>query len=301
MAKVHVYPETMPPNLDVEDAPHDRIDSMVSWFFENFGESAEDLPNPGGAEGSEWLKGPFDAADELASAFPDVPSEERTAAVDIIQQDGVIEWWVSASRVADLPEYTYEYDGKSERDLPPSYDSHRDTIVETTLLPRRMFDWSVHVTFIPLRTNAPHGEVATMGLEGGGYGRDDFQFESLRHVVSTLIGQKLVGVQVGHEPDLEQSYEWLRSLDNDRDLFVDDAVIIHHSPPEWLPLKEMFKHGTVGGVAFISQSPGHWTGVMLMYGGTLLFLRLVKNLNFVQDAFFERWAKRIRKDDNNPF
>lgn len=143
MTKIHVYPESAPPNLDVFDNSRDRVNAMVTWFFENFGDPADHLPYEDAEGGYVGVNGPFDAEDELVSAFPDVPREDLATAVDFIQQDGRIEWSVSANRVVDLPEYTSEYDGASDRELPPTYDSHRDTIVETTLLPRRMFDWSV--------------------------------------------------------------------------------------------------------------------------------------------------------------
>ncbi|WP_141397857.1 hypothetical protein [Novosphingobium sp. Chol11] len=298
----HVVPVSEPPELDPRSSEFDHAEQMVAWFYENFEDPANQLPYESGSGGYQWIwGGPYDAIEELTSAFPDASEKAIKAAVERLEASGVVEWSVNDSRIIGGLETTAEYDGSETRKIPQHEDRHRETIVETTLFPQRNFGWSVHVTFIPVGTNNSLSEVAASGFAIGDYGRDDYHFDSLRHLVKVLVGRQLEGVMVGDRPDVEEAYEWLNSLRSDADVFVDDGVIVHNSPPEWLQLRELFKHGTASGVAFISQSPGNWTGMLLMYGGSLLFLRLVKNINFVQDAFFERWAKRIKKGEFNPF
>lgn len=305
-----VAPPTKPPRFSDELEPENRVDAMIEWFHENFEDPAEGLPYESREGGYQWLwGGPYEAEEELQRAFPEVSEDEIASAVEQLEANGVYQWSPNTRRVEeDFEPYDRvgdaEYDG-SLRSLPPQYDPHRYTLVETTLLPQRKFDWSIHVTFVPVKTNQTLSNVVELATgrqdDSSNYGRDDYTFHSLRDLVGVLVSDRLVGAVVGTRPDIEEAYEWLQSLKTDKEVFVDDAVIVHASPPAWQPLSEMFKHGSVSAVALISNSPGHWSGVLLMYGGSLMFLRLVKNLNFVQDAFFERWAKRIKKGDNDPF
>ena len=296
MMNPEVAPVSRPPELEHDALEDDRVETMLEWFRENYEDPANQLPYESASGGYHWLwGGPYDALEELPSAFPEATEKEIKAAVERLESSGTVEWTVSSRRIGPMPELGDEYDGSDERKVPLRDDRHRSTIVETTLLPQRKFDWSVHVTFVPVSTNLDLSEVATLGFEVGEFGRDDYTFESLRHLVSTLVADHLTNIRAGDRLDTNEAYEWLQSLDDDADVFVDDGVIVHHSPPEWLQLRELFKHGAAGGVAFISNSPGHYTGVVLMYGGSLLFFRLVKNLNFVQDAYFEKWVKKIKK------
>ncbi len=302
-------PASTPEGFRDEQTSAERVDVMTEWFLENFEDPSHDLPYDKEKGGYIWLwGGPYDARDELEEAFPDATPQELKQALLELEQNGVQEWAPNTHRVEDDSDVIYDlgiqdYDGTERRPLPED-DPHKFTLVETTLLPQRNFSWSIHATFIPVQTNQSLSEVINFAIGSDdsvrGYGRDDYTFETLRDLVGVLVSVPLAGSLVGSLPDTEEAYEWIRSLKSDDEVFVDDGIIVHASPPEWLPLSSMFKHGSASAVALISNSPGHWTGVVLMYGGSLIFLRLVKNINFVQDAFFERWAKRIKKGDNDP-
>lgn len=292
-----------PPKLPPEAGDERRTDLMIDWFLENFEDPANTLPYDSEEGGYQWIwGGPYDAGEELSAAFPEASAEELEAVVERLQRDGTVEWTANDSRISD--ELTTNehgddelalYDGSEERDLPPYDDPHRDTVVETVLLPQRNFGWSVHASFIPVRTNQSLSEVIDAANEVGTIGRDDYRFDSLRHLVSTLASGQLMDAEMPLRPREAEQKAWIDSLSTDSDIFVDDGVVVHASPPEWVNLANLFKHGSVGGVALISQSPSNMTGVVLMYGGSLIFLRLVRNVNFLQDAFFERWAKQAKK------
>lgn len=287
------------PSLDESASFEDRVDVIVEWFRSHFDDPANGLPYDSNEGGYQWIDGgPYDAREEIESAFPEASEDELNEAVDRIEGDGVFEWMGTYNRAHPYPQIE-EPETIEEREVPPNFDPHKFSIVETTLFPRLKFDWSVHATFVPVKTNQDISDVARAIVESGRYGRDDYTFDSLRHLVGVLIGPYLEGREVGNDPVTEQAYEWVKSLDDDGEVFVDDGVIVHASPPEWLPLRKLFEHGAVSGVALMSQEPGHWAGVLLMYGGSLIFLRIVKNLNFVQDALFERVVERIKKGSDS--
>ncbi|MBX9859752.1 MAG: hypothetical protein K2Y20_09215 [Sphingomonas sp.] len=294
--------------------PDEREEDMVGWFVHNFepqlGENDETLNT---AEVTEPLF-------VLEEAFPGInKSEIIDAAQQIVDRFETKYFGPAAWRQVDVEGIDRDDDavyaaavrldsGKSPfADVPmrivnPSDDPGLRSIVETILTPRKMFPWTVHATFIPGTTNGYLGEeIFDQPDPSFSYGRDDYTFESLTNLVSTLFTLELNRVTRESDPQeaelLLASRGWIDDLTSDAELFVDDAIIVHSSPPEWLPLSKLFpKGGNVdAGVAAVAiyHDPNQALGLLLAYGGARLFLRLVSNLNRTQDALFERISHRI--------
>lgn len=181
---------------------------------------------------------------------------------------------------------------------------------------------SLRATFIPGQTNLELGDeldfesnflVTETGdpitteagekilIEDKASGLVRRKFGSIRDLIVGLIDLELEGASVGSNPDLEGARHWIKSLANDSDLFVDDAIIVHASPAIWEPLAKLFGTGvdasSVSAIVLLADSPGKMSGMLLAYGGARIFIRLVHGVNFVQDAVFERIGQRIRRGD----
>ncbi len=85
---------------------------MVEWFHANFEDPAMETPYDGREGGYQYIwGGPFDANEELWSAFPEAGDELISRAASEIQSDGLFDWAPSGSRIQpdDEPdEHDYE-------------------------------------------------------------------------------------------------------------------------------------------------------------------------------------------------
>lgn len=295
---------------------------MVQWFYANFEDPANALPYESKEGGFQWLwGGPFDATEQLYEAFPDATESEIAAAVGRIEHHGVLQWSVSGDRVvvsADRYEQKMRF---GERRKPPLDHQRAFSIVETVLYPSVSWQFAVRATFVPGNTNEPLGseldeEPDYLTDESGEPLEDDFgqrieigdsasalikrDFTSLRALVAGLIDLELDRAD-GGAAALIGARNWVESLDRDSDLFVDDAIIVHASPPAWVPLSKLFGKGidagSVSAIVLTGDGPSQMVGYLLAYGGARIVLRFVYGVNFVQDAWFERLGERIRRGD----
>ena len=70
--------------IDEEDRQA-QIDALVEWFFERYEDPAQRLPYISAEGGYQWIYGgPYDAREELAENFPDLPDDVIEAAVKVI-------------------------------------------------------------------------------------------------------------------------------------------------------------------------------------------------------------------------
>lgn len=292
-----------PRRLADEESIDNRVDALIEWFFENFEDPANSLPYETREGGYQWIwGGPFDADEELQQAFGDAATEEEIReAVERIQSDGTYEWSVAGHRIQDDGE---DYDpGPPERNMRYGYDPENpngNTIVETVLYPQLDFNWAARFTFVPGSTNLPLGAE----LEDSSWSPFDYdhaerlEFRSIRDMVRELLsrsGGRGTPVFAG---DIEDSLDWISRLQRDNELFTSNAIVVHGSPPAWLDLNKLTGVGdstVVTGIMLSADSVTTGGLLMIAYGGSRIFLRLVHNLNGVQDAFFETVQKRIRK------
>jgi hypothetical protein len=108
-------PESPPRNLDGLDR-EERVEEMTAWFLENFEDPAEHTPRDSGEGGYQFIwGGPYDALDQIGSAFPGVEQGEIEEAVEAVQSDGVYEWAPSEQRIQLAG--GYEEDSGAPRDL----------------------------------------------------------------------------------------------------------------------------------------------------------------------------------------
>jgi hypothetical protein len=297
-----VLPPSQPPDLpgDYED----NIETMVTWFRENFDDPANSLPYASAEGGYQWIwGGPYDAREELEQAFPDATEHQIDAATARLERS-VIDWTVNPSRVVDVAEEEEPEEGEVKRRYAhhPDYPDGRP-IIETVLLPQIDVGWSIHATFIPGDTNQLPGSE----LEAIPFGQDSelVHFEAKHFKSLVALVQYMVDNSYPPPPDTDWPFpnptrEWLSSLTRDAELFTSDKIVVYSSPPQWLDLKQL---GEAGGItAIVLAAPDIATGglVMLAWGGCRIFLRLVRNVNYIQDAFFERVAQRIRRGGTEP-
>lgn len=100
--------------IDDEDRQA-QIDALVEWFFERYEDPAQRLPYISAEGGYQWIYGgPYDAREELAENFPDLPDDIIGAAVDEIESDGLTDWAPVAS-AEDYDQY--------EEDPPDNFDA----------------------------------------------------------------------------------------------------------------------------------------------------------------------------------
>lgn len=318
-SRVDVQPASLPPTLENLDGRDDRIEAMVTWFHENFENPANRLPYESAEGGYQWLwGGPYQADEQIGDAFPQAAEDEIAEAVEQIQADGIFDWSVSGSRLAEIAsEFEPSVAEYGRRRMPPWFDRRAYTVVETTLYPQVTWNWSVHVTFVPGTTNQPLGnefdDIASdddypiRDYRAGVFGQSPYsdnlrELSSLRELVIGLIELELMKGPTEAFSALENSREWISRLKSDSDLFVDDAIITHASPADWLPLAKLFGKGaidtgTVSAIVITSNSAHQVAGYLLAYGGARIFLRLIHGVNFLQDAFVERLGNRIRRGD----
>jgi hypothetical protein len=296
-------PPSKPRRLADEESIDNRVEAMMGWFLENFEDPAHSLPYESREGGYQWIwGGPYDAEEELQQAFDDYATpEEIKEAVERIQSDGTYEWSVAGHRIQDEPD---DYDrGPPQRDMRYGYDPQNpngSTIVETILYPQQDWNWAARFTFVPGDTNQPLGAE----LEDSSWSPFDhdqaerLEFTSVRDMVRVLLRRApSQGVRL-FASDLEESIEWIDRLERDNELFTSNAIVVHGSPPHWLDLKKLTGAGdgtVVTGILLSADSVATGGLLMLAYGGGRIFLRLVHNLNGVQDAFFETVQKRIRR------
>jgi hypothetical protein len=82
--------------VPLSDAPsleglneEERVDAMVSWFFANFEDPAQETPYNGREGGFLYIHGgPYEAADYIAETFPDAADDDRNEAIDRINSEG---------------------------------------------------------------------------------------------------------------------------------------------------------------------------------------------------------------------
>ncbi len=329
MPRYSVMPPSLPHEVHRIGDREERIRLMAAWFLDNFEDPANLLPYDGQDGGYQWIYGgPYDAEDELAEAYPGAPSEEISeAAADAIDsQGGLTAWSVGSGRVVDMdelqeddlppddaidtdPVFDPDDDPLVKRTRPPRANPQARTIVETILFPMRTYSWSVHVAFIPGSTNLELGEefakqarthAFRLGEKDSGIDSVEdelFHFQNLRDLVGSLIDLELEGARIDADREMEDSRDWISHLSKDRQLFVDDNVIVHGSPPSWFPLEKLFEGGSLAALGMTSESAPQFLGYMVTFAGARICFRLVRNLNFLQDAFAERVADRIKRGD----
>jgi hypothetical protein len=111
MPRPQVAPLSKPPSLEGLD-DEERIDAMVSWFFENFEDPAHEMPYDGREGGYQYIwGGPYEASDYIGDAFPDASEEEHQEAIDHIDADGP-DWAPAGHRI--LPPDDDDYDVDTE-------------------------------------------------------------------------------------------------------------------------------------------------------------------------------------------
>lgn len=70
-----------------------RVEEAVDWFRSNYEDPAQRTSYNSREGGYLWDHGgPFDARDEIASEFPDLPEAILDAAVAKVEEDGITEW-----------------------------------------------------------------------------------------------------------------------------------------------------------------------------------------------------------------
>jgi hypothetical protein len=77
--------------------PAERVETMVEWFFDNFEDPANSTPYEG-----EYIYiwgGPYDAEEEIADAFGDIPEDELAEVVEQIHMGGPFDWAPNGNRL----------------------------------------------------------------------------------------------------------------------------------------------------------------------------------------------------------
>jgi hypothetical protein len=284
---------TEPPQLSGDEAG--RVMAMVAWFKSNFEDPANSLPYSSDHGGYQWLwGGPYDAWEELQEAFPEAEEGEISLAVDFLERQAA--YWAPADwRTIEPPHegfgrWRYGHDNENP---------NGNTIIETILYPQRVVGWSLHATFIPGRTNSP------LGNELDGIIDDLFPseieqrtFASVREMVIHLVQS------VDPSPptflrklEKEASLEWLSSLTRDSEIFTADSVIVHGSDPRWEAISRLGGKAVdataITGVVITAPSFESGALLLLAFGGSRIFLRLVRNTETTIDTMFERLQQRI--------
>ena len=111
-----------PPSLDGLER-EERVEAMVGWFHENFEDPAQHTPHDSGEGGFQYIwGGPFDALDQIGSAFPEAEQDEIEEAVDEVQSDGTYDWAPSDGRIQpdDYEDPDMDLDGGLELDGGPA-------------------------------------------------------------------------------------------------------------------------------------------------------------------------------------
>ena len=96
---LELKPASNPP--DLEDGDSDlRVETMVEWFHENFEDPAQHTPYESAEGGYQYIwGGPYDAREQVGSAFPEASDEEIDAAIDEIESDGIVYWAPRDTRI----------------------------------------------------------------------------------------------------------------------------------------------------------------------------------------------------------
>lgn len=270
-----------------------RVVAMVHWFLENFEDPADALPYDSREGGFQWLwGGPYSAREELEEAFPDAEETEIAEAAEVLWRDFHVDHWsVANRRLGGATKGAQKVRFARDPERP-----HSGAVVETVLYPMRDFGWVVRATFIPGSANLPLGDEL-----------DDLGIPEL--TVARLVNSNLIDLIAGllgdtaeyggwTPPNLNESLEWLETLERASEVFTSDDVIVHASPPAWASLQAIISHaGTAAPSALmILQDPGNFVMAGLSYGGARIFLRIVKGTEGSVDALFERVNRRIRGD-----
>lgn len=120
---------------------------MVNWFFENFEDPAYRTPYESAEGGYIWIwGGPYNAADQIGSNFPDEGQELIDAAVERVEQDGIVDW-APTDRPGD-----YDPEPDEPEDGPKSEEALAETEVEPD---RPLFDLEEILATIPTEASGP--------------------------------------------------------------------------------------------------------------------------------------------------
>lgn len=298
MADAHVRGPSSPADLSNVDRKG-RIELMVEWFRENFDDPANSLPYESAEGGYQWIwGGPFDAAEELQNAFPQADEEEVEGAVERLEKRGTNEWTVASARIVERMGDGEEYFGR--RLKPENGNPHRSTIVQTLLFPQVDFGWAIRASFIPGDTNDLIGAEITSDIQPPNTTTTEQSFSTFRELLSFLIEQDSLMESDADEEDrsvASRSKQWIDGLSDDADLFVDSSFVVHRSPPQWADLTKLGDGSAITAILFTSATPTQGALMMLAYGGSRVFVSLVKGTSYVTAAFFERVGERIKKGD----
>ncbi|MBY5327648.1 hypothetical protein [Rhizobium leguminosarum] len=94
-------PVSSTPIFDDDEVGEDIPELIREWFFENFEDPAENTPHESAEGGYQWVYGgPYDAREEIESAFPDVEEEVLDDVINDIEAEG-IEWAPHVDRVIE--------------------------------------------------------------------------------------------------------------------------------------------------------------------------------------------------------
>ncbi|MCW2337040.1 hypothetical protein M2337_001273 [Sphingobium sp. B2D3A] len=121
-------PLSDPPSLEELETEDERIEAMISWFFNNFEDPAQETPYDGGEGGYQFIwGGPFDAGEYLFDYFPDADDDERQSAIEQIEADGV-DWAPAGHRILPPEEDYIEEERLSLEDRLDNLGSQLDTL-----------------------------------------------------------------------------------------------------------------------------------------------------------------------------
>ena len=95
--------------LDDDNGPGYRIDSLVNWFHEHYEDPAHKTPYETKEGGYQWIwGGPYDASEVLGDNFPGEFQGIIDAAVKKIQSGGILDWAAVDCFSEDFPSFDEE-------------------------------------------------------------------------------------------------------------------------------------------------------------------------------------------------
>lgn len=157
-------------------------------------------------------------------------------------------------------------------------------------------------TFVPGTANrAPLGQLTELSEENGsGLNYEAMsQPESIRAAVLALAERELSRASYDH-PSGSSFADWIRGLEQDKDLLIDENVVVHQSPPDWLPLTKIIVQTPVAGIFAYQMTHGGSVVDAVMwvfaYGGCRIFLRLATGSEAMIGSLFDDVRRKSLPD-----
>lgn len=96
-------PRSEPPKNLKKMSAEEAAEAIRDWFFENYEDPVHSTPYVGNEGGYQYIHGgPYDARDVLEDEFSGVVRQRVIdAAVELIEEDGTLDWMPTMDRVAD--------------------------------------------------------------------------------------------------------------------------------------------------------------------------------------------------------